>query len=358
MKIVHIAHITHELGGVNIAVPQMIKSQQNSADVCLLNINNLKIDGVKNQISMVEFENMLSSEYRPDIVVFHEVYRIGFIPICIRLVKKNIPYIIVPHGCLTKQAQSKKRMKKIAGNLLIFNNFVKNASSIHYLSVREQKKSVFRKDCFVIGNGVKTPARSKRDFNTDRTKIVYIGRLEVEIKGLDILMEAVHNCKKELEESNSSITIYGPDYDTSHAKITNLIKKYNLSSLVTVENRVVGDEKEEILLGADYFIQSSRSEGMPMGLLEALSYGLPCIVTEGTGMGEIIHEYQAGYRCETNAHSIAKGLIKAIEGKDELHVMSSNAKILIEENFEQTTIASKIVSEYNQIIGRKGNRCF
>lgn len=43
-----------------------------------------------------------------------------------------------------------------------------------------------------------------------------------------------------------------------------------------------------VLLQTDLFIQTSRHEGMPMGLLEALSIGVPCLVTVGTSLGHII----------------------------------------------------------------------
>lgn len=53
-------------------------------------------------------------------------------------------------------------------------------------------------------------------------------------------------------------------------------------------------------------------EGMPMGILEAASYGLPCLITEGTMLGESVKKYDAGWVAQTNAESIAEHLKTAV----------------------------------------------
>ncbi len=45
---------------------------------------------------------------------------------------------------------------------------------------------------------------------------------------------------------------------------------------------------------ADAFIMSSRSEGLPMSLLQAFSLGVPAIVTDVGGMAEVVRLAQAG----------------------------------------------------------------
>ena len=46
---------------------------------------------------------------------------------------------------------------------------------------------------------------------------------------------------------------------------------------------------------ADAFIMSSRSEGLPVSLLQAFSLGLPAIVTDVGGMAEVVRLAQAGF---------------------------------------------------------------
>ena len=76
-----------------------------------------------------------------------------------------------------------------------------------------------------------------------------------------------------------------------------MINDYGINGLVHLRREVEGSEKESVLIGSDVFIQTSRFEGMPMGILEAMSYGIPVLITEGTTLGEYVKEYNGGGGC-------------------------------------------------------------
>ena len=112
----------------------------------------------------------------------------------------------------------------------------------------------------------------------------------------------------------------------------------------------MGIEKQKVLLSATCFIQTSRTEGLPLGPLEALSYGLPCIVTHGVGLGEVIESYGAGYQSENTIDGVAKSIEQFIQNIDKLEGMSQSAIRLIEENFDIDVIARKTVDWYYSML--------
>ena len=65
-----------------------------------------------------------------------------------------------------------------------------------------------------------------------------------------------------------------------------------------------------------------------MGLIEALSYGVPCLVTPGTNMSTEIKQEDAGWTCACSVDSIADGLQRMIEEKKTLLEKSCNARRL------------------------------
>ena len=117
-----------------------------------------------------------------------------------------------------------------------------------------------------------------------------------------------------------------------------------------ITSEVSGAEKEKILLDTGVFIQTSRFEGMPMGILEALSYGLIVLITEGTTLGSYVREYNAGWVADTAIESIAKSFEKVIEERADFKEKSQQAIKLIEENFEWKKIAKGTVEKYKEII--------
>ena len=89
---------------------------------------------------------------------------------------------------------------------------------------------------------------------------------------------------------------------------------------------------------------------MPIGILEALSYGIPCLVTEGTNLGELINEYNAGWVAETNAKSIAEHIKEAVISREKYAVKSQNAVKLIENNFDWIVVTRETIKKYQKLI--------
>ena len=73
-----------------------------------------------------------------------------------------MPSIIVPHGSLTKAAQSRKKLKKIVGNAIYFSKFIKKAVAVQCLSKKEKEQTVIAKRKFVCTNGVDMPKPLKK----------------------------------------------------------------------------------------------------------------------------------------------------------------------------------------------------
>lgn len=356
MVILHVACKSYELSnGVNVALDAILKSQEVVEEVALLNISDNLSSIINNYFLYKDYHtisNLPSPYNHPDIVIFHEIYHIEYISLYKYLVNNDIPYIILPHGGLTKKAQSKKKLKKVVANMLLFNKFIYNASSVQFLSNNEMINSIYKDDYFIIPNGISTI--HNHNINPfDTLNIVYIGRFDILIKGLDLLLKAICLCKDELNERNCKFSLYGPNMHNNKKKLQKMINLYNIESLVSIKNEVYGKEKEEVLKSCDIFIQTSRTEGMPLGLLEALSYGIPSVATTGTSLTSIIDKYNAGWTSDTDVASLADCIKKAItSSKNEIYAKSLGAINLVKENFLLDKIALNTINEYKKIINK------
>lgn len=74
-----------------------------------------------------------------------------------------------------------------------------------------------------------------------------------------------------------------------------MISKYGLNDIVSFEGWVSGDKKINLLNKVDAYILPSYHEGLPISILEAMSYSLPIISTNVGGIPEILKNGENGF---------------------------------------------------------------
>lgn len=278
----------------------------------------------------------------PDLIVVELFYNMVKSKLIKELIQGNIPYIIIPRGELTKQAQCRKKFKKSIANIIIAKKYARKAAAIQYLTEQEYIDSSDRWNVnkIIIPNGIEKPDTIKTYFSKNEIKCILIGRIEPYQKGLDLLLDACSLIKEELENANCTITICGPDRENKLDILKATVKEKHLERIIIFHDAVYGDKKRELLLNSDVFLIPSRFEGHPMALIEALSYGLPCIATVGSNMKSEIEEYNAGWTAENNIYSIKDSILKMIEEKETFEE-KSNRSIKLSKLYQWNVLANK-----------------
>ena len=361
MNILYISNLSGNLwAGPNNSVPAQIRAQAKIDNVFWFNINhNKRKEWTQNGLDCKNLDDFPSGRLkdlpapfnRPDIVVVEEFYCFPFCKILKDVKKRNIPYVIIPRSEMTCLAQKNKFLKKKIGNLLYFNSLAKHAAAIEYLTENEKKESEkqWKTKGFVIPNGINLPNVEMRTYSNDQIVASYIGRIDIYQKGLDILVDAISGMKDDLTNNNFHLTIYGPNREGSQELLQEKIKKHLLEDLISFEEAVFGLEKAKVLLQTDVFIMTSRFEGMPMGMIEALSYGVPCLATTGTNFTKEINDFNAGWIAENNVESV-KNALRSVIFRRGFTSKGKNA-LQLAENFSWDTIAKDTSQCYERILG-------
>ena len=107
------------------------------------------------------------------------------------------------------------------------------------------------------------------------------------------------------------------------------------------------------MLAADLFVSSSVTEGLPVSLLEAMSAGLPAVVTDVGGMGEIARLSGAVTLVpSSDPEGMARALRDAVAGRQKLPKMGQLASRCYERYFRPERMLDEYMSLYNRCVSR------
>lgn len=351
MNVLHICFSGKKPEGVK-SVLQILPNRQRDF------VNNVKVysinrfsDEFETVRSIREFYKIIKKE-KPDIVVFHSVYFLLYASFAILLWFKRIPYAITLHGALSKESYKVSYLKKRIANFLFFKRFIKKASSIIYLNENEYNNSIVKNinpKYTIISNGCNTVPEFEYYFDNDAPiSIVYVGRINRVYKGLDLLFQAIDIISESDISAKVKFVFYGVGAKTECEWFEEQIAKR--PHITEFNGAVYGTDKDRILKEADIFILTSRSEGMPMGVLEALSYGLPCILTPGTNFGDEVVAANAGWLTSLDPEEIANTIKNAVCQYPASYKELRKNSLELSRKYNWSRIAENSIAEYSKII--------
>ncbi|NWK53048.1 glycosyltransferase family 4 protein [Acinetobacter sp. SwsAc5] len=159
----------------------------------------------------------------------------------------------------------------------------------------------------------------KIDF-TEYKRAIAIGRLEDQ-KGFDLLIESWRNVYSKYP--NWKLDIFGEG--SKKNLLQKKINENNLDQVITLKGTTRNVQQE--LLTSDFYVMSSRYEGLPMVLLESISNGLPIVSFDcPTGPAEIIENNDCGILVlNGNINDLSEKIISVIENVDLRKKMSTIA---------------------------------
>ena len=138
-------------------------------------------------------------------------------------------------------------------------------------------------------------------------------------------------------------------------------KMRNLISSYKMEPRIhwLGYRKEAPKLTGELsmFIMTSRWEGMPTALLEAMSQSTPIAFLKGEGglvdLAEMDEKYGGIAVVAESPSELASGIVKCLDDKETCGRMAERALDVVKKHFSLEVNALKLLDAYNNIVGEK-----
>lgn len=263
-------------------------------------------------------------------------------PIALRLRKKyKLPYVIRSGGGDIPGTQKRfKYVYKVLEPSL--RHIWREASGIvansEGLKERAQKFED-RYEISVIENGVDMTFFSPEKKKTENhaIQILFVSRL-IERKGLQFVIPMLKNIQEQVSvecKKNIELVIVGDG--PYRQQLEELVREKECDKLVRFEGQKNKEEVKEYYKAADIFLLPSVWEGMPNVVLEAMSSGLPVIMTPCEGSRELITDN--GFI--TDYADMEKKIIFLCTHKEEREAMGERSIKNVEQKFRWDTIADR-----------------
>lgn len=194
----------------------------------------------------------------------------------------------------------------------------------------------------VISNGIdsfyKPTLRKQKN-------ILFLGRIEIDQKGLDLLIESFK--KFHHTHADYLLTIAGSGDAKEIIKLRSLVKEAGLSKFVHFKGKIAGKIKESLIRSTACLVIPSRFETFSLVALEAMASGAPVICFAINGLSWIPKKAAKRIKpFDTNA--FAKGLSEILLQKEQTNVMIKEGNTYAKQ-FTWDSIAKKY-DEYISLV--------
>jgi glycosyltransferase involved in cell wall biosynthesis len=179
----------------------------------------------------------------------------------------------------------------------------------------------------VLPNGVPLPDLAQRRAE-ERPRIVFLGNMS-RGKGIYDLLHAFARVAHRFPEARL-ICAGGGSIVAARA----MAARFDLAGRVDFPGWLDAEQKRRLLSTASLFVLPSYAEGLPMALLEAMSWGLPVIATPVGGVPQVVqHEANGLLVAPGNIQQLAAALATALEKPELRQSLGTAARRTIEERF-------------------------
>ncbi len=310
--------------------------------------------------------------YQPDLCKRLSLVRIDLVHVhglwmypslaMLSVAKRSVPYLISPRGMLDPWALDNSGWKKRIAAVAYENAHLRGASCIHALcedEYRAVRLYGLRNPVAIIPNGVDLPKHDKVTPDPEWAStlpvgckiLLFLGRIHPK-KGLYNLLIAWKEIRERPVTSYRDwhLVVAGWDQHGHERQLTTLAEDLGVTDSVHFVGPQFDTGKQASLVRADAFVLPTFSEGLPMAVLEAWSYGLPVLMTPACNLPEGFTA-NAAFSMTTESASIGKALIKLFAmSSDELRSMGLQGRQLVSERFLWPTIATKMKEVYTWIL--------
>lgn len=283
-----------------------------------------------------------------------------FIPACRSGLRQRKPLVISPRTSFMQKTWQGKWLKKYLYHWLVERKLIQQSSAIHFTTPLEEKESTWlglKPPGFIVSNPVcfdefnRLPGRGKfretAKIPQNEKIVIFLGRLEPR-KGLDIALEAFASvCQV---NDRVRFIIAGPDKNDYSKTLHRLVNQYKIADKVNFTGYLPAEARLQALVDSDVFILTSISENFGMSVVEAISVGLPVLISDQVGVASFVEHSGCGYVVSLTRDSITNGLLHILDYDQNHNDNRDEILKIAEATYSPEMVAREMLDQFNRIL--------
>ena len=326
-------------------------------------LSSVSLDGIKYPflavtqatVNLGEVKKSLRLEYMKGIWKYRKVIRIqkkdcNYIHTpeafgAVRLIRPGAVCYVFSHGTYKDMWQRVRFFKKAPLIRKAFQKFlmhvIKKSTAVFVLEKETQEDyQNYNKRVVHVGNSIVCHPYEERRLHEDRIRFLYAGRLS-KVKNVGPSIEAAKTWQRECE-----LRILGDGEEREYLKGI-----AGNSERIVFAGAVSPQKVQEIMRESDVLVMNSTFEGIPMIILEAISFGVPVITTDVGGIKEVLTYGQDSEMTDGTVKQIQKAMEKICADYDR-YSRNAYEKSL---QFDYRKVNRTIFSVLNENLKWEGN---
>ena len=280
---------------------------------------------------------------RFDVVHVHLARDLVTLPLALVCLLARTPLVVQTHGmivpdrrllCRVLDALAVRRVLRTARRQLVL-------TDLEHRQVLEVAPD--RHNVVLLENGVRPgPSRAHWPHDDEVPEVVFCSRLHPRKRAPAFVEMAEHLVRRGVR---ARFSIVGPD-EGDLSRVTELIADRGLAHAVPYEGSLPSSKILTRLAESQVFVLPSVDEPFPMTVLEAMSVGLPVVITESNGLAGALRSVE-GCRVTTPSY---EALAEAVEGlifdEESWRRAADSSAELVRRRFELAAVVDRLEETY------------
>jgi glycosyltransferase involved in cell wall biosynthesis len=260
------------------------------------------------------------------------------------------PYVLQPHGGLepyhrAKSARVKELFELLSGTLRHASALVvaTEIEAAHITSVPRSRQLLMP-----LGAPKQKAPRSVQSHVSGGPRVLFLGRLAPK-KRADVLLRAWPHVLARV--AMARLEIVGPDTDGLLDRYKTLVAELGLGASVTFPGQLLGEDKSDAFANATVFALPSENESFGIAVAEALSAGLPVVISKHVAIAEEVAAARAGVVVPSlEPEDWAQALVDLLQDNAALAAMSRSATRLASERYSWEQAGRQLAHLYRELL--------